>query len=96
MPEHIRSWTSRPVLDVEADLRHPVRRPRRRAAAGVDGGWSCCRSGIVRGLDAGQAAVVAVLAGDRPLVVVEGAAGAGKTTTLAATRRPARSGRDGG
>jgi exodeoxyribonuclease V alpha subunit len=37
-------------------------------------------------LDAGQAAVVAALAGDRSLLVVEGAAGAGKTTTLAATR----------
>jgi exodeoxyribonuclease V alpha subunit len=39
-----------------------------------------------RRLDAGQAAAVAALAGDRQLVVVEGAAGAGKTTTLAATR----------
>ncbi len=37
-------------------------------------------------LDGGQAAAVAALAGDRQLVVVEGAAGAGKTTTLAATR----------
>ena len=34
VPEHVRSWTSRPVLDVEADLRHPVRRPRRSATAG--------------------------------------------------------------
>jgi len=37
-------------------------------------------------LDAGQAAAAVVLAGDRQLVVIEGAAGAGKTTTLAATR----------
>ena len=37
-------------------------------------------------LDAGQSAAVAALAGDRPLAVVEGAAGAGKTTTLAVTR----------
>ena len=37
-------------------------------------------------LDAGQAAAATVLAGDRQLVVVEGAAGAGKTTTLAVTR----------
>ena len=36
-------------------------------------------------LDDGQAAAVAALAGDGALVVVEGAAGAGKTTTLAAT-----------
>jgi ATP-dependent exoDNAse (exonuclease V) alpha subunit len=43
-------------------------------------------AGIVRGLDAGQAAAVAFLAGDRRLMVMEGAAGAGKTTTLAAAR----------
>ena len=42
----------------------------------------------VDGLDAGQRAAVAALAGDAQLVVVEGAAGAGKTTTLAATRDP--------
>ncbi len=35
-------------------------------------------------LDAGQAAAAAALAGDRALVVIEGAAGAGKTTTLSA------------
>jgi exodeoxyribonuclease V alpha subunit len=35
-------------------------------------------------LDPGQAAAVAALAGDRALVVIEGAAGAGKTTTLTA------------
>ena len=38
------------------------------------------------GLDAGQRAAVAALAGDARLVVMEGAAGAGKTTTLAAAR----------
>ena len=38
------------------------------------------------GLDPGQRAALAALAGTRHLVVVEGAAGAGKTTTLAATR----------
>jgi Tfp pilus assembly pilus retraction ATPase PilT len=36
-------------------------------------------------LDVGQAATAEALAGQRPLVVVEGAAGAGKTTVLAAT-----------
>ena len=35
-----------------------------------------------------QRAAVAALAGDAQLVVVEGAAGAGKTTTLAAAREP--------
>ncbi|HET7015765.1 MAG TPA: AAA family ATPase, partial [Streptosporangiaceae bacterium] len=39
-----------------------------------------------RDLDSGQCAVVASLAGDRSLIVVEGAAGAGKTTTLSAAR----------
>nr|WP_239523975.1 MobF family relaxase [Geodermatophilus normandii] len=85
VPKHVRSWTSRPVLDVEADLRTrfaaragqpPLGAPRLASPP----------SSAVRGLDASQAAAVAVLAGDRRLVVVEGAAGAGKTTTLAATR----------
>ena len=42
------------------------------------------------GLDELQRAAVAALAGDAELVVVEGAAGAGKTTTLAATQDAAR------
>src|SRR5829696_5397737 len=85
VPEHVRSWTSRPVLAVEADLvarfaaraGGPPSNGQRPDLVPAGGGW---------GLDAGQAAVVAALTGDRPLVVVEGAAGAGKTTTLAATR----------
>jgi Tfp pilus assembly pilus retraction ATPase PilT len=36
-------------------------------------------------LDTGQRSAVGALAGDAPLVVIVGAAGAGKTTTLAAT-----------
>ncbi|RBY84142.1 MobF family relaxase [Blastococcus sp. TF02A-30] len=86
LPEHIRAWTSQPVLEVEADLtarlaaRATTREPDPDLTPLVD-----LVAGGVR-LDAGQSAVVAALAGDRPLVVVEGAAGAGKTTTLAATR----------
>ena len=83
VPEHIRSWTSRTVLDVEADLMS------RLAARGVpdnDPALPVERADAAGRLDAGQAAAVAALAGDRPLVVVEGAAGTGKTTTLAATR----------
>src|SRR5829696_7214967 len=85
VPEHVRSWTSRPVLDVEADLRirfaaragqPPLGAPR----------LAPLPAGEVQGLDADQAAAVAVLTGDRRLMVVEGAAGAGKTTTLAAAR----------
>src|SRR5215218_7168139 len=85
VPEHVRSWTSRPVLAVEADLRT------RLAARAGEPPLGAPRlaplpAGVARGLDAGQAAAVAFLAGDRRLVVVEGAAGAGKATTLAAAR----------
>jgi exodeoxyribonuclease V alpha subunit len=82
VPEHIRALTSRHVLEVEADLvgrlaargNAPLRSP-----AGE-------RSPEVDGLDAGQREVVTALAGERALVLVEGAAGAGKTTTLTAAR----------
>jgi exodeoxyribonuclease V alpha subunit len=87
VPEHIRAWTSQPVLDVEADLTD-------RLAARITPTYADKRRdlelelpNVLRGrLDAGQAAAVTALAGDRPLVVLEGAAGVGKTTTLAATR----------
>jgi exodeoxyribonuclease V alpha subunit len=85
VPEHIRSWTSRSVLAVEADLVA-------RLAARADQpalAWpqpELLPVELVRRLDVGQAVAVAVLVGDRRLVVVEGAAGAGKTTTLATTR----------
>jgi exodeoxyribonuclease V alpha subunit len=85
VPEHVRSWTSRPVLDVEADLRI---RFAARAGQPPPGAprLAPLPAGVVGGLDPGQAAAVAVLAGHRRLMVVEGAAGAGKTTTLAAAR----------
>jgi hypothetical protein len=78
-PEHVRALTSRHVLDVEADL---LARLAARGAAGV----ATVEPTVVNGLDAGQRAAVTALAGDARLVVVEGAAGAGKTTTLAAAR----------
>jgi exodeoxyribonuclease V alpha subunit len=85
VPEHVRSWTSRPVLAVEADLvTRFAARADRSALAGPQP--NLLPVGLIRHLDAGQAAAVAVLAGDRRLMVVEGAAGAGKTTTLAAAR----------
>lgn len=89
VPEHVRALTSQRVLAVEADIvdrlaargRVPARRTR---IAG---------RGLVR-IDPTQAAVVGVLAGDGTLVVVEGAAGAGKTTALAAAQATlARQGR---
>jgi exodeoxyribonuclease V alpha subunit len=89
VPEHIRAWTSQPILDVEAELR--TRLAARGVDPGVDAGVDAARvepaAPATERLDAGQAAAVAALAGDRRLVLVEGAAGAGKTTTLAATRR---------
>ncbi|SDZ05619.1 AAA domain-containing protein [Geodermatophilus africanus] len=85
VPEHIRAWTSQPVLDVEADLTDRLAARSRTADADVD---EPVLPRAVRGqLDAGQAAAVTALSGDRSLVVVEGAAGAGKTTTLAAIRQ---------
>lgn len=77
VPEHVRSLSSRQVLEVETDLvtrlARRAARPARRARIGG--------RGLVR-RDPTQAAVVGALAGDGPLVVVEGAAGAGKTTAL--------------
>jgi conjugative relaxase-like TrwC/TraI family protein len=85
VPEHIRAWTSQPVVDIEAELNNRI------SARSLDPGIHV--AGVERAslaaerLDAGQAAAIAALTGDRPLVVIEGAAGAGKTTTLAATRQ---------
>ncbi len=77
VPEHVRSLTSQQVVTVEARPRPPPRPPRRDARqAGPAAG-----RGLVR-VDPTQAAVVGALAGDGQLVVVEGAAGAGKTTAL--------------
>jgi exodeoxyribonuclease V alpha subunit len=95
LPEHIRALTSQQVLDVEADL------SARFIARAADSGRTLAGSvpagahaggglaGAVLGwdgLDAGQRQVVSVMAGNHRLLVIEGAAGAGKTTTLAATR----------
>ncbi len=82
VPEHIRNLTSQRVLDVEADLirrlarrGHEPTHPARLGARGIDR------------VDPVLAAVVGALAGDGALVVVEGAAGAGKTTALRATQQ---------
>jgi exodeoxyribonuclease V alpha subunit len=92
VPEHLRAWTSRPVLDTEVEL--TARLAARAVVGAPDTDLTLPPSGrtpplgLAAGagrLDAAQAAAVAALAGDRALVVVEGAAGAGKTTTLAAT-----------
>jgi len=101
LPEHIRALTSKQVLDVEADLsaRFIARAaaPGRTVAGNVTAGAhpgaptsahqrAHPRAHPAEGLDAGQRHVVAAMAGGHRLLVIEGAAGAGKTTTLAATR----------
>ena len=77
VPEHVRSLSSPRVLEVEVDI---IARIARRAAQPVRkvriGG-----RGLVR-IDPTQAAMVGALAGDGRFMVVEGAAGAGKTTAL--------------
>lgn len=78
VPEHLRSLTSQQVLDVEADLVAAM------AGRATEPGLVAALAGTPYDLD--QHDAVAALAGTSRLVVVEGAAGAGKTTTLAAVR----------
>ncbi|ADB74711.1 ATP-dependent RecD-like DNA helicase [Geodermatophilus obscurus DSM 43160] len=85
VPEHVRAWTSPAVLEVEADL--VARLAARSTHHGRDVAVGPALVAGLERLDGGQAATAEALAGSRPLVVVEGAAGAGKTTTLAAARR---------
>ena len=81
VPEHIRAFTSKRVLQVEADLGARIA-----ARTTPDRQTGTVAAPEVAGLDTGQRQAVTVLAGDAALVVVEGAAGVGKTTVLAATR----------
>ena len=80
VPEHIRSLTSQQVLDVEDDILRRLARRGERPAKRI----RATSRGLVR-IDPSQSAVVGTLAGSGQLVVVEGAAGAGKTTALRAT-----------
>ncbi|MFC5730134.1 MULTISPECIES: MobF family relaxase [Nocardioides] len=82
VPEHVRALTSKPVLAVEADL--ITRLVARAEHAGAPDHVGRVVAG--RRLDDAQREVVAALAGTHQLLVIEGAAGAGKTTTLAAAR----------
>jgi exodeoxyribonuclease V alpha subunit len=81
VPEHVRSLSSPRVLEVEADLiarlSGRATRPARRVRIGARG---------VDRVDRTQSAVVGALAGDGELIVVEGAAGSGKTTALGSTQ----------
>jgi conjugative relaxase-like TrwC/TraI family protein len=82
MPEHVRSLTSSRVLEVETDILHRLAgrgtEPARRVRIGGRG---------LAPIDPTQAAVAGTLGGDGRLVVVEGAAGAGKTAALRATQQ---------
>src|SRR6266545_6342613 len=75
--EHVRCLSSPQVLEVEADLVARIARRAAQPARKVRIGGR----GLVP-VNPTQATVVGALAGDGPLVVVEGAAGAGKTTAL--------------
>ncbi|MFL0516873.1 MobF family relaxase [Brevibacterium luteolum] len=79
-PEHVAHLTSLRVVEAETQLRDrleaqaPNREPRRP---------NLTELAAAHGLDAGQAEAAAAVASRDPLVVVEGAAGSGKTTMLA-------------
>src|SRR5665811_2553025 len=88
VPEHLRALTSPQVLAVEGELTtrliaRAAHTPASPASPAHDmaGGIEAAEE-----LDAAQQAVAAALAGTGPLTLVEGAAGAGKTTMLAAIR----------
>jgi exodeoxyribonuclease V alpha subunit len=96
VPEHIRHLTSEAVIALREDItgRLAVRGATVHQPAGVDEvGAALARMELERGeplpLDEGQVAAVRALTGTGPLVFVEGAAGAGKTSMLAAAREVA-------
>jgi len=88
VPEHLRALTSSEVLAVEGELATRLVVRAAHTPAGPASAAQHMVGGIETGqeLDGAQQVVVAALAGTGPLTLVEGAAGAGKTTTLAATR----------
>ena len=81
VPKHVRSLTSARVLWVEGEiigrLSQRASRPAHRVQVGARG---------LDRIDPTRAAVVGALAGDGELIVVEGAAGSGKTAALRATQ----------
>jgi len=79
-PSTVRSLTSERVLAVEADLVDTF------AARASQPVTDAVRLRGIDHLDPAQRRVVAAIAGDAGLLVIEGAAGTGKTTTLAAAR----------
>ncbi len=86
VPEHVRAMTSPHVLEVEHDVvtRLSARGTAPRTAPTATA--TATATDESRALDLAQQRAVDLLASDARLVVVEGAAGAGKTATLAAAR----------
>jgi exodeoxyribonuclease V alpha subunit len=90
VPEHIRALTSARVLSVEGELTSRFAHRAYNSAAtavgrhGREPGHALVGVG---GLDVAQQRVAAELVHGSALVVIEGAAGAGKTSTLAAVQR---------
>nr|WP_211350976.1 MobF family relaxase [Nocardioides plantarum] len=86
VPEHIRSLTSSKVLSVENELTAHLtnRSPITDTKSGAGPAEVIAAN---RGLDVAQQNVAAHLAGGARLLLVEGAAGAGKTSTLAAANQ---------
>lgn len=88
MPTWVRNVTSERVLRVEHELRDTL------TARGLRSGLAFGDEPIhLDGLDSGQSAAAVAIASTAPLVVVEGAAGSGKTTMLKVARDLA--GKDG-
>jgi len=89
VPEHLRALTSPQVLAVEGELTTRLIARTAHTTSGPASPAHHMAGGIeaAEELDATQRAVAAALAGTGPLTLVEGAAGVGKTTTLAATRQ---------
>ena len=83
VPEHVRALTSPRVLEVEREI---VVRMSRRTNGEAFPAYVRELHGHVTGLDHDQRVAVAHLTGTGRMLVVEGAAGAGKTATLAAAR----------
>lgn len=80
VPEHVRCLTSERVLTVEADLVDSIAVRSMQPVTDEN-----CGRGLDH-LDPAQRRVVSALAGEAGLLVIQGAAGTGKTTTLAAAR----------
>jgi hypothetical protein len=78
-PDHVAHLTSVHVVAIETEVRDLLAA---RATSGTHPQSSVTRLAVERGLDAEQVLAAAAVASDVPLVVVEGAAGAGKTTML--------------